>query len=310
MPLHPRRTIVSVNPPTHLSRRKFFGLSAAVGAGAFLAACGGSSSPSANSMGKVNNSHQLVKRFPPTGMVPGQVRLPISLADATGLLGSDNLSVLPPTLTASVTNIDTGEQITAYTTADIHAANMSIPYWPFVIDITEPGIYSLTVNEAPSSEMSFQIFDRTAVAMPLVGDPLPPFDTPTTSDARGVDPLCTRPGSPCPFHDITLTEALTSGKPVVYIIGTPAYCKTGTCAPGLDALIEVASSVGDRAVFVHADIYTDTTTTKVAPAVTAYSLDFEPVLYIANAQGVLVNRLDAVFDEDEIRDALAAAGIS
>jgi hypothetical protein len=281
-----------------------------VGAGAFLAACGGSSSPSGNSIGKVNNSHQLVKRFPPTGMVPGQVRLPISLADASGLLGSDKVSTLPPTLTASVTNMDTGEEIVAYTTADIHAADMSIPYWPFVIDINEPGIYALTVNEAPSSEMSFQIFDRAAVAMPLVGDPLPPFDTPTTSNGRGVDPLCTRPDAPCPFHDVTLTEALTSGKPVVYIIGTPAYCKTGTCAPGLDALIDVASTVGDRAVFVHADIYTDTTTTKVAPAVTAYSLDFEPVLYIANAQGVLVNRLDAVFDVDEIRDALAAAGIS
>jgi hypothetical protein len=39
-------------------------------------------------------------------------------------------------------------------------------------------------------------------------------------------------------------------------------------------------------------------------------LDFEPVLYIANAQGVLVNRLDAIFDVDEIRDALVAAGIS
>ena len=310
MPPHLRRTIVSVNPPTHLSRRKFFGLSAAVGAGAFLAACGGSSSPSGNSIGKVNKSHQLVKRFPPTGMVPGKVRLPISLADATGLLGSDKMSSLPPTLTASVTNMDTGQEVIAYTTADMHAANMSIPYWPFVIDITEVGLYTLTVNEAPNSEMSFQIFERSMVAMPLVGDPLPAFDTPTLSDTRGVDPLCTRPDAPCPFHDITLTEALASGKPVVYMIGTPAYCKTGTCAPGLDALIDVASSVGDRAVFVHADVYTDRTTTVVAPAVTAYSLDFEPVLYIANAQGVLVNRLDAVFDVDEIRDALVAEGIS
>ncbi|CAB4549174.1 unannotated protein [freshwater metagenome] len=310
MPPHLRRTIVSVNPPTHLSRRKFFGLSAAVGAGAFLAACGGSSSPTGNSFGKVNKSHQLVKRFPPTGMVPGKVRLPISLADATGLLGSDKMSSLPPTLTASVTNMDTGQEVIAYTTADMHATNMSIPYWPFVIDITEVGLYTLTVNEAPSSEMSFQIFERSMVAMPLVGDPLPAFDTPTLSDTRGVDPLCTRPDAPCPFHDITLTEALASGKPVVYMIGTPAYCKTGTCAPGLDALIDVASSVGDRAAFVHADVYTDRTTTVVAPAVTAYSLDFEPVLYIANAQGVLVNRLDAVFDVDEIRDALAAEGIS
>lgn len=310
MPRHPRRTIARVNPPIRLNRRKFFGLSAAVGAGAFLAACGGSNSSSVNPIGKVNNSHKLVKRFPSTGMVPGKVRLPISLADSTGLLGIEKVSTLPPTLSATVTNIDTGVEVIGYTTADMHAANMSIPYWPFVIDITEIGIYTLTVNEAPSSDMSFQIFDRTMVAMPLVGDALPGFDTPTLSDTRGVDPLCTRPSENCPFHEFTLTEALASGKPVVYMIGTPAYCKTGTCAPGLDGLIEVASTVGDRAVFVHADVFTDRTTTTVAPAVSAYNLDFEPVLYIANAQGQIVNRLDAVFDVDEIRDALVAAGIS
>ena len=312
---HPMRaerspTIENMNPPTNITRRQFFGVSAAVGAGAFLAACGGPSSTTGSTIGTVDASRQIVKRFPPTGMVPGSVRLPISLADSTGILGTDRLPSLPPTLTASVVNTETGTEIISYTTADLHSANMATPYWSFIVDIPEPGIYSMTVNEAPRSEMSFQIFGRDAVAMPLVGDPLPPYDTPTFDDARGVDPICTRPDEMCPFHEVTLTEALASGKPVVYMVGTPAYCKTGTCAPGLDGLIEIAQSVGDQAVFVHADVYTDRTTTQVAPAVTAFSLDFEPVLYITDAQGVLVNRLDAIFDVNEIRDALTAVGIS
>lgn len=303
-------TIENVNTGSNVSRRQFFGLSAALGAGAVLAACGGSSSSTGSTIGAVDSSRQIVKRFPPTGMVPGSVRLPISLADASGILGTEKLATLPPTLTASVVNADTGQEIISYTTADLHSANMATPYWPFIIDIAEPGIYSMTINEAPSSDMSFQIFTREEVAMPLVGDPLPPFETPTFDNPRGVNPICTRPDDMCPFHRVTLTEALTSGKPVVYMVGTPAYCKTGTCAPGLDGLIEVAQSIGDTAVFVHADIYTDTTTSQVAPAVKALSLDFEPVLYITNAEGILVNRLDAVFDVNEIRDALRAAGIS
>lgn len=303
-------TITQVNSASNVSRRQFFGLSAAVGAGAFLAACGGSSSSTGSTIGKVDKSLQIVKRFPSTGMVPGSVRLPISLANTSGILGTESLPTLPKTLTASVTQLETGKEVVAYVAADIHSTNMATPYWPFIVDIAEPGIYAMTINEAPTSEMSFQVFDRAAVAMPLVGDALPPFETPTFENARGVNPVCTRPDTPCPFHNITLADALESGKPVVYIIGTPAYCKTGTCAPGLDGLIEVSEQVGDRAIFVHADVYTDNTTTKVAPAVSAYSLDFEPVLYITNAQGVLVNRLDAVFDVVEIRDALAAAGIS
>lgn len=303
------RTIETVNDPQFFNRRQFLGWSAAMGAGAFLAACGGSSTTTGTTIGKANDSYQVVKRFPPTGMVPGRVRLPLSLGDDSGVLGGDRIGSLPPTLTASLTNADTGETVFEYVTADIHGADMSIPYWPFVVDIAEPGVYSMRVNEAPSTEFSFQVFDRADVIMPLVGDALPPFDTPTVSDARGVDPLCTRPSGACPFHEATLTEALASGKPVVYMIGTPAYCKTGTCAPGLEALIEVAAAAGDAAVFVHADVYTDRTTSTVAAAVSAYNLNFEPVLYITDASGTLIDRLDAVFDADEIRSALAAAGI-
>lgn len=274
-----------------------------------LSACGASTNSSGTTIGKVDRSLQIVKRFPPTGMVPGRVRLPISLANSTGLLGTDDLATLPPVLSARLVNADTGEVVSEYLTADRHDADMSIPYWPFVVEAPTSGIYTLRVNEAPATEMSFQIFDREQVAMPLVGDQLPGFDTPTFTDSRGVDPICTRPGEPCPFHEVTLTEALASGKPVVYMIGTPAYCKTGTCAPGLDALIEVGTT-NQTAVFVHADVYTDRTTTKVAEAVSAYSLDFEPVLYIADSAGVLVERLDAVFDVVEIRDALGRVGIS
>ena len=298
-----------MNNPRFLDRRQFLGWSAAVGAGAFLAACGSSSGSTGTTIGKANDSYQVVKRFPPTGMVPGRVRLPISLGDDSGVLGGDSVGSLPPTLTASLTNADTGETVLEYVTADIHGADMSIPYWPFVIDIASPGVYSMRVNEAPSTEFSFQVFDRADVIMPLVGDALPPFDTPTIDDPRGVDPICTRPGGACPFHEVTLTEALASGKPVVYMIGTPAYCKTGTCAPGLDALIEVAAAKAGSAVFVHSDVYTDRTTSKVAEAVSAYNLNFEPVLYVTDSSGTLVDRLDAVFDADEIRSVLAAAGI-
>jgi hypothetical protein len=176
--------------------------------------------------------------------------------------------------------------------------------------VQKVGVYLLILDAAPESEMSFQVEERENVLSPLVGDPLPPFDTPTVDNKRGVDPICTSPQGTCPFHEVTLTEALQSGKPVIYMIGTPAYCKTGTCAPGLDALIALSKKVGDTAVFVHADVYTDKTATTAAPAVLAYKLAYEPLLYITDAKGVLVNRLDAVFDVTEMSSALAAVGIS
>jgi hypothetical protein len=59
---------------------------------------------------------------------------------------------------------------------------------------------------------------------------------------------------------------------------------------------------------VHAEVYTDDTIEVEAPAVTAYSLNFEPVLFVADATGTLVARLDSIWDESELNTALDLAG--
>ena len=303
-----------MNLPTSFSRRRFLALSATVGLGGIVAACGGSSPSSDGQWSEfspeTSGDLQIVKRYPSTGLVAGTVRLPISLADKSGVLGTSEKVSLPQQLTARIIDAETGDVVHDAVVAQQHAENLSVPYWPFVFDVAKEGIYLLKLNIAPNTESSFQIEERSNVLTPLVGDQLPPFDTPTTDNNRGVDPICTSPDGACPFHSQTLTEALKSGKPVVYLIGTPAYCKTGTCAPALDALIDVAASLGDAVTFVHADVYKDKTATVAAPAVQAYKLAYEPVLYITDKNGKLINRLDAVFDAKELRDSLAAAGIS
>jgi hypothetical protein len=303
-----------MNLPTSFSRRRFLALSATVGLGGIVAACGGSSPSSDGQWSEfspeTSGDLQIVKRYPSTGLVAGTVRLPISLADKSGVLGTSGSVDLPQQLTARIINAETGDVVHDAVVAQQHAENLSVPYWPFVFDVAKEGIYLLKLNIAPNTESSFQIEERSNVLTPLVGDQLPPFDTPTTDNNRGVDPICTSPDGACPFHSQTLTEALKSGKPVVYLIGTPAYCKTGTCAPALDALIDVAASLGDAVTFVHADVYKDKTATVAAPAVQAYKLAYEPVLYITDKNGKLINRLDAVFDAKELRDSVAAAGIS
>ena len=303
-----------MNPPQMFSRRRFFALSATLGAGAVLTSCGGGSGSGTGSsqdvLSGLDGSLQIAKRFSPESIIPGKVRLPLSLADKTGILSTDGKVTLPDELTGKIIDSETGDVIVESVTARRYDENMAVPYWPFVFNIEKDGIYILSLDVAPDTEISFQVLKRSDVPMPKVGDPLPPFDTPTTDNARGVDPICTRPEGTCPFHSMTLTEALKSGKPVVYLVGTPAYCKTGTCAPGLDALTEISKTLENKAVFVHADVYKDKTATEAAPAVQAYKLSYEPLLYITDAQGIQIDRLDAIFDAKELREVLAAAGIS
>ena len=268
-----------MNPPQFLDRRRFLALTASVGAGAALAACGGSGSKGSVVSG-YSGTLQVVKRYPEDALTPGLVRLPVSLGDKNGVIPVGGKVVLPDRMHASIVDAQSGKTIAKGLVAERHDRELNVPYWPFVAEIATPGIWLLR------------------------------FDTPTIDDHRGVDPICTRPDGTCPFHEVTLTQALKAGKPVVYMIGTPAFCTSGACAPGLDALIAVAKSVGDKAVFVHADVYADKNGEKVAPAVTAYKLTYEPLIYVTNQNGKIVERIDAVFDEPELRSILAANGIA
>jgi hypothetical protein len=237
------------------------------------------------------------------------VRIPISLANQAGLLGKTSGVDLPTELRAQLLNSETGEVVVADMVAMRHDANIDPPYWPFRVDIADTGIYSLVIEGGTQDGAGVQIMDPATISIPLIGTSLPGFDTPTIANARGVNPLCTRTPEPCPLHDITLNEALKLGKPIAYLVGTPAHCQTGTCAPALDALLSMRELVGDRLTMLHTEIYTDDTATIVAPAVEALNMTYEPALFITDAKGVLVERFDAIFDEVEITEAFTTLGV-
>ena len=289
-----------------ISRRQFVtGTLATFGFGgslSFLTSCGSSSSSAGNEL------FQVVQRCPQV-LVPGSVRIPISLANQAGLLTTESGLDLPTTLTAQLINTDTQEVVAESLSADRHDTGLTIPYWPFRVDIDKPGIYTLIVDGGPAEGAAIQVLNATEVLIPLVGSQLPGFDTPTFDDHRGVEPLCTRTPEPCEFHNITLNEALALKKPIAYLVGTPAHCSTGTCSPALEALITVKNSIGDAMTFLHTEIYTDDKATTVAPAVVALKMEYEPAIYITDASGKIVERFDAVFDADEINAAIATLGL-
>jgi len=181
--------------------------------------------------------------------------------------------------------------------------NLPRAYYEFRVDVPEPAAYTLRVTaDASTGEASFTVANPGELSFPGPGDPLPAFVTPTTADAQGVDPVCTRQPA-CPFHDVTLTEALAAGTPIVYLVGTPAFCQTGICGPVLDVMMGVAADYPGLK-FLHAEVYTDNTATQAAPAVEAVGLSFEPVIFLTDASGKIMERLDVIVDESELREQL------
>lgn len=271
----------------------------AIGLSRLLSACGGSSSGNPLD-GPISQDMAIVQRWVPDQFGPGKVRLPVSLADNAGLLMKG-----PATLNGKVLNyLDNSIVEEGLVAERLWLGEGTAPFWVFHTEVKDIAMYSLIVKGGPEDGAAFQIRDPKNLEVVHAGDSLPALDTPTVSDHRGVEPICTRVPEPCPFHEQTLADALATGQRVVFIVGTPAHCQTGVCAPVLDGLIEVSKEFSD-VVFVHADVYADETATTTAPTIDALNLTFEPVLWVTDTSGVITHRFEGVWHASEVRQVLA-----
>lgn len=279
--------------------------------GPLLAACGGSSGSSSGgassgaSTGSLAPGTNLVQRWVPDQLTPGYVRLPISIADQSGLLPTG-----PDVLTGRIIRyLDDAVVAEGLSAERLSLGEGSPAFWVFTADIDTQDVYALIVDGGPEDGASLQIRDPEFMTVPQVGQTLPSIETPTVDDARGVELICTRLPEPCPMHDVSLSQALSdaaaNNKRVVFLVGTPAHCQTAVCAPILDTLIELRDQFPD-VIFVHADVYADEAATTVAPAVQELRLTFEPVLWITDSSGTITHRFEGVWHPSEIVAALSA----
>ena len=171
---------------------------------------------------------------------------------------------------------------------------------------SKPGVYTVRteVNGTPL-EANVQIPATTAVVG--AGQKMVPVDTATFTDPHGVELVCTRQPA-CPLHDVTLRDALAAGTPVALIIATPKFCQTAICGPVLDVLLAQTSQFPGMKM-LHAEVYPSEAAAQpgaqqLTEVVKAFGLTFEPVLYLAGPDGTITQRVDTIFDTNELREAL------
>jgi len=282
------------------SRRQFLALGAAGGAALALAACGSGSSSGSTAgsappkTSKLADGSDLAVRLTDSPLlVPGESRVAVSVVQDQTLVMTG-----PAALKARL--LDANDKVVTEAIGELHADGIPQAYWPFRFTIETPGFYRLAIDGANPQSGNFGVFETSKVTMPYIGATLAPFDTPTVDDHRGVEPYCSLTPDPCPLHALTLTQALQAAKPLVFMVGTPAHCQTGACAPALEFLVAASRRVGDQAVMVHADVFADNAGTTYAPIIDHLGLDYEPVVYFATASGVIVDRLDGIWDQTEV----------
>jgi hypothetical protein len=280
---------------------------------AFLAACGKGSSDGGTTATNLSleadgDARVLIANFAYGGNYLIS-RTPQRLTFLIGVGGAPTTDA-PPELRfqLSVDDQDVGEPIVV----PAHQDGVPVPYFPLRATFDRPGLWTARaeIDGAPATQ-TFQVSEPGDVALVQPGQAMRPVETPTVDDHRGVEPICTDTPE-CPFHSETLTTALASGRPTALLVGTPAYCQTGLCGPVLTLLVEEAPNHPDMQ-FVHAEVYKDAAAVgdvsqaQLAPIIDAYGLTFEPSLFVADATGTIMTRLDNVYDRVELREALSVS---
>ncbi len=195
-----------------------------------------------------------------------------------------------------------------------HEHSDILRYFALRTTLPEPGIYDLiTTVDGQRVSLPVQAFDPEEAAVVLVGEPLPAVVTATVNDPLDVDPLCTRRPDPCEFHNRTAAEVVEAGEPLALLIATPLLCATSYCGPVLDVLIRTVDDF-PTVVPVHVEVYANAADVDFnlldpditpAAALGELGLDFEPSLFLVDRDGIVVERIDNVFDDLELKEGLA-----
>ena len=238
--------------------------------------------------------------------VGAPARITFGITDKDGVL----LTQAPVTKLDFAVTLD-GRSFGPAISSTSHTAGIPRPYFPVEFTPTAAGIYEFR-SEVAGAPVGIPVqITNEPVQLPGPGQKMIPFDTPTTTDLRGVELLCTRTPE-CPLHDVTLGEALAGGTPVAFLISTPLYCQVAICGPVLDVLL-AARAQFPHIKMLHAEVYPSKAAAapgvqQRTPVMEAYNVFFEPVLFLAQADGTITKRLDTIFDGVELTDALTQLG--
>ena len=77
-------------------------------------------------------------------------------------------------------------------------------------------------------------------------------------------------------------------EPIILLFATPQFCQSRVCGPVVDVAEQVKQVYGDKAAFIHMEIYEDNDPRRRArPQVRAFHLPTEPWLFAINKDGTI-----------------------
>jgi len=137
-----------------------------------------------------------------------------------------------------------------------------------------------------------------------VGARAPRIHTPTVAGVHGdVSRIDTRV-PPDDMHSVDFANVI-GHRPVVLAFATPQLCQSRVCGPVVDEVEQLKSPFGDRAAFIHMEVYRNNRIQDgVRPQLSAFGLHNEPWVFVIDRRGRVAARIEGATSVAEIRAAI------
>ncbi|MDA0269783.1 MAG: hypothetical protein O2798_06590 [Chloroflexi bacterium] len=170
-----------------------------------------------------------------------------------------------------------------------------------------------TVDGVTYERMQRRIFVQEHTPEPAIGDPVPPSRQATARDVSDLDEISSAIAPNAALLEMTVEEAVASGRPSVVAFVTPAFCQTRFCGPVLELVVTPAfERYGDRVNFLHIEPFNlerarNEGVLEPVPATLEWQLKVEPVIFVLDSAGLVSAKLEGITDVDELSAAIEAA---
>lgn len=307
------------------------------------AACGGSSDVDININGPTETDRVVLTPLPDDVLLPTVISSDLAVGENRFLVGLQDQDTGALELNANLTFafylLDGGEGTLKFereAEAIVLTKSYSHAHDDGLVEIHEAGetgAYQTTADFDVAGLWGVEVTGTTAdgqIIEPLrpafsveeerfglsLGDPAPLSEQTLLSDVDDIRDIDTSVNPIPEQHDMTIADAVASGRPTVVAFATPAFCTSQTCGPTKDLFDDLYNAYADEANFVHVEPYdlpcvrADDFTALyncTDPVVGEWRLQSEPWVFIIDSEGNIAAMFDGFMAYDEMADALVEA---
>ena len=148
---------------------------------------------------------------------------------------------------------------------------------------------------------------------PAIGDAAIKSVNRTERDVESLAELTTGFMKDPDLYQLTIADAVESGKPTVIVMASPAFCTNAVCGPQVEVLRELKDEFPDSANFIHVDLYDnpdeiqgDLGRAVISPVVREWNLPSTEWSFVIDRDGRVASRFEGFCTLEELREALTS----